>query len=326
MARKKFKDIAVENFILHYQRRRPIDWRAQFNRQAPLALEIGFGLGEFLLDQARQHPARNYVGIELDWQRIKKTLHKIWLARRSPGEGSPADNIRILQVDADVALRRLFAARSLHRVYCLFPCPWPKKGHVKHRLFSREFCRLVNSRLAEDGVVQIVTDYEPYFEWLKEEVPGTGFRVEGRKIKPRFNTKFERKWLGEGQEDFFELVLRKSQHMEVPLGEDVPLTVYFLDDFLPARFCFHDRVGCPSVIQKEFLFDPDRKKAMVHLVVAEEHITQHVWVVIVQSRRGWCVAVAAGQTVLPTPGVALSVQMTAEAVKQSARQEDIPAP
>ena len=326
MARKKFKDIAVENFILHYQHKRPIDWEAQYNRPAPLDLEIGFGLGEFLLNQSREVPERNYVGIELDWQRIKKTLHKIWSSRGSSGQDSFTDNIRILQVEADVALRRLFRPRSLQRVYCLFPCPWPKKGHVKYRLFSRSFCRLVNSRLAEDGFVQIVTDYEPYFEWLKEEVPGTGFRVDERKIKPRFNTKFERKWMGEGHEEFFELTLHKSQHIDIPMEEDVPMTVYFVDDFMPARFCFSSRVGCPSIIQKEFLFDPERKKAMLHLVVAEEHLTQHLWIAIVQSRRGWCVAVAAGQTVLPTPGVALAVRMTAEAVKESARQGDLANP
>ncbi|MFA5262107.1 MAG: hypothetical protein WC450_12860 [Candidatus Omnitrophota bacterium] len=320
MARKKFKDIAVENFILHYQHVRPIDWAAEFNRQAPLDLEIGFGLGEFLLNQSRESPERNYVGIELDWQRIKKTLHKIWVIRQPAGQNPCAENIRILQVEADVALRRLFVPRSLQRVYCLFPCPWPKKGHVKYRLFSRPFCQVVNSRLSDDGFVQIVTDYEPYFEWIKEESLGTGFRVEGRKISPRFNTKFERKWTGEGQEEFFELILRKSEHVDIPLEEDVPLTVYFVDDFIPDRFCFSDQVGCPSVVQKEFLFDPQRKKAMVHLVVAEEHVTQHVWIVIAQSRRGWCVALAAGQTVLPTPGVAVAVRMTADAVKQSVQQ------
>jgi tRNA (guanine-N7-)-methyltransferase len=322
MARKKFKDIAVENFILHYQQKRPIDWAAQFNRQAPLDLEIGFGLGEFLLDQSRDAPERNYVGIELDWQRIKKTLHKIWAIRQPNGQNFFTDNIRILQVEADIALRRLFVPRSLHRVYCLFPCPWPKKGHIRYRLFSRPFCRVVNSRLVDGGFVQIVTDHEPYFEWLQEEVSGSGFRVEGRKISPRFNTKFERKWMGEGQEEFFELILRKSEHMDIPLEEDLPLTVYFVDDFIPDRFCFPGRVGCPSVVQKDFLFDPQRGKAMVHLVAAEEHVTQHVWIVIAKSRRGWYVALAAGQTVLPTPGVALAVRMTAEAVKQTFQENN----
>ncbi|HPB68114.1 MAG TPA: hypothetical protein PLT76_03185 [Candidatus Omnitrophota bacterium] len=322
MARKKFKDIAIENFILHYQHPRPIDWTAQFNRQAPLDLEIGFGLGEFLLSQSRGAPERNYVGIELDWQRIKKTLHRIWVARQAAGENPFPDNIRILQVEADVALRRLFAPRSLHRVYCLFPCPWPKKGHIKYRLFSRPFCQVLNSRLVESGFVQIVTDYEPYFEWIQEEVCDSGFKVEAKTIRPRFNTKFERKWAGEGQEEFFELVLHKEKHSDIPWEEDVPLTVYFADDFIPDRFLFPDRIGHPSVVQKEFLSDPQRKKAMVHLVVAEEHLTQHVWIAVAKSRRGWCIAVAPGQTVLPTPGVALAVQMTADAVKNSARENE----
>ncbi len=322
MSHKKYKDIAVKNFILHYQHERPINWDFHFQQSAPLDLEIGFGLGEFLLSEAQKNPERNFVGIELDWQRIKKTLSKIRVIRQSPEQHYNADNIRVLQVEAKVALLRLFQPLSLHRVFCLFPCPWPKKGHVKYRLFSHSFCRLVNSRLIEAGTVQIVTDYEPHFLWLKEEVVDAGFSWEENIISPRFNTKFERKWLSEGQKEFFELTLHKVQHIDIPIQEDIPLTVYFIDQFDAEKFHFNNVSGCPSVILKDFLYDSGRKKAMVHLVVSEEHITQHLWIVIVHSKRGWCVAQAAGQTVLPTPGAALAIRMVADAVRQSADQPE----
>ena len=70
-------------------------------------------------------------------ERIHKTLRKIELAH--------IENVRLLRVDARLAMVRYFQPRSLERIHCLFPCPWPKKNQVKHRLFSRDFLKLLNN-------------------------------------------------------------------------------------------------------------------------------------------------------------------------------------
>ena len=49
---------------------------------APLEVEIGSGLGEFLIRSALAHPRRDYVGIELNWERICKTLTRIMAERQ----------------------------------------------------------------------------------------------------------------------------------------------------------------------------------------------------------------------------------------------------
>ena len=181
-----------------------IAWEEIFGRSAPLYVEIGFGCGEVLIREAQKNQAVHYIGIEQHWERIYKTLRR--MTRLETGEGAESvlfDNIRILKADARVVLERFFMPYSIEHVYSIFPCPWPKKGHVKHRLFSRSFLRLLNSRLKRRGTVQIVTDHEPYLEWILGQLNRTGLASETKVISPRFQTKFERKWQAEGQEKFF---------------------------------------------------------------------------------------------------------------------------
>jgi tRNA (guanine-N7-)-methyltransferase len=296
---------------------RPVVWREQFANEHPLHLEIGFGLGEFLVQQAGLPVCENFVGIEQDWSRLCKCLSKISVVRASSGNQDFGRNIRVLRLDVTVALERFFLPQSISRVTCLFPCPWPKKTHIKHRLFSRDFLCLLNSRLVDNARVSIVTDWQPYLEWMREEIPATGFTATVETTKARFNTKFERKWLAEGQEEFWELTLVKREHRERPVTEDIQLRARFAKDFNPGRLKFENVVGETSVIYKDFVFDQKQNLGLVRLVVAEKFLTQHVWVAIIKTKGQWCIAKADGHSALPTAGVALAIDAVANAVEQT---------
>ena len=43
----------------------PLDLAALFGRPAPCHLEIGFGMGDALLEMARTHPENNYLGVDV---------------------------------------------------------------------------------------------------------------------------------------------------------------------------------------------------------------------------------------------------------------------
>ena len=105
----------------------PFDQQDVFGRKAPLEVEVGFGTGEYLVRMAAASPERDFLGFEQCAKRILKTLRKIHEARLT--------NVRLMRLDAVWAFRYLLQERSLARVHCLFPCPWPKKRHVRHRLF-----------------------------------------------------------------------------------------------------------------------------------------------------------------------------------------------
>ncbi len=302
MMRDKLDGVPADFFVSQYVVCRPIDWAAQFRRKAPLDLEIGFGLGDFLIRSAQQQAERNFVGVENDWPRLKKTLQKI--GESQAGVGADIHNVLVLHADARVALERFFSARSLDRIFCLFPCPWPKKRHIKHRLFCREFLRLANSRLVPRGILKIVTDHRPYCEWIGAQNERTGFRLEVKTVRPRYETKYERKWREAGQEDFYELSFEKVRHINIPVKEDVPLKKYYLERFAGRVFSFHDVSADTAIVCKDYLFDDQKQAGMLRLVVAEPDITQHLWIQILKKRRQWEISVAAGQTVLPTRGVA----------------------
>lgn len=307
-------DCSVKPLVAHYDLKRPCDWSGVFGRKAPLTVEIGFGLGEVLTQKALEAPGVNFIGIETHWERIYKTLKRI---QREGAETQ--NNIRILRLDATPALKRLFGQETIDEMYCLFPCPWPKKKHIKHRLFSKESLRLINSRLKDKSRLSIVTDYFPYFEWIKEESRGCGFKVEAKQANPGFNTKFERKWRGEGQETFFELAMTKIKHVNVPVEADVPLKTYTVDTFDPKKFVLEAHKGEAAVVFKELLFDADKQLALVHVLVAEEHLTQDFWAAIVKTNKGWLIKKADGHYFFPTPGIAQALKSVYQAAKQAKR-------
>ena len=306
---------SFKTLVSPYDLKRPIDWDKQFGRRAPVDVEIGFGMGEVLMRMAGRLPERNLVGIERHWERICKTLRV--MTREQSADPGMFENIRILRDDARVVFERLFAPRSINAVYCFFPCPWPKKGHIKHRLFANDFLRLLNNRLKKDGRLKIVTDFYPYSEWVLEQARHTGFQAETKTVRPQYDTKFERKWQGEGQEEFFEIDLFKREHIKVPVKKDIVLKSYTLDHFNADDLRLEDVKGDISVIFKDTVFDQGRQKVMIHALVAEEHLTQHFWITIIKKQKSWKVARAEGQNFFPTPGIAAALTLVYEAAKKT---------
>ena len=65
----------------------------------------------------------------------------------------------------------------------------------------------------------------------------------------------------------------------------------------------------------ELLYDPKTKRAVVDAVVSEDERSQHMWILIVPTAKGWCVCPANGTVVLPTVGAQQAIDRVAEAVK-----------
>lgn len=135
------------------------DWTVRFGRDAPLVLEIGFGMGQALFATARQHPEWNCVGVEVYRPGIGALLNAVADAQLT--------NVRIIEGDARDVLANMITEGSLRRVMVFFPDPWPKSKHHKRRLINREFAALVANRLAPDGELQVATDWEHYAEAMR---------------------------------------------------------------------------------------------------------------------------------------------------------------
>lgn len=135
-----------------------VDWPAEFTRDAPLGVEIGFGMGHALLAWAQQAPAWNLLGIEIYRPGIGALLLN---AKRSE-----LGNLRVLEDDASHALQTTFSPGSLQEVRIFFPDPWPKNRHHKRRLIQPGFVELLASRLAPAGTLLLATDWQPYGRWM----------------------------------------------------------------------------------------------------------------------------------------------------------------
>jgi tRNA (guanine-N7-)-methyltransferase len=304
----KARYLSLAPFILWPHAERPIDWPRRFGRDAPLEVEIGFGNGEFLIHQAHQAPERNFVGIELEWGSVQRGLRRIAQTR--------VNNVRLLLVDARVALQRLFRPQTLSRARSLFPCPWPKERHSKHRLFSQAFLMLLNSRLVPDGAVHIVTDHAGYTQWLLEQVPDTGFTVHWQAISARFSTKYERKWQAQGQEQFYEISLQKRTSLQRPVYEDFTVQIHCVESFDPERFQPVGARGEVAVEFKDFLYDPKRQRGMVWVFVTEETFRQDFWIEVAYATGRWYIRPARGCAVVPTMGVQRALDLVRDAVRQ----------
>jgi tRNA (guanine-N7-)-methyltransferase len=226
-------------------------------------------------------------------------------------------NVRVLLVDARIALERLFRPQTVQRVYALFPCPWPKERHVKHRLFAQTFLTLLNSRLVSEGTVHMVTDHKPYLHWVLAQVPDTGFAAQWTTIAPRFSTKYERKWCETGQQEFYDLHLRKTTHIARPLTEDAILHIHHIAHFDATRFQLGALHGAITVTCKEFLYDPRRQKGMVWVFVAESGLTQDFWIEIVRSGGEWAIRPARGCGIVPTVGVQCALDLVRDAAQHT---------
>jgi tRNA (guanine-N7-)-methyltransferase len=302
--------VSLKPFLNHGALARPTDWNAVFSNNYPLEVEIGFGNGEYLAALSLQNPRINFVGFEQYCERIHRTLRKL--------SRTGLDNVKVLRLDARAGFERYISPKTVSRVHCLYPPPWPKKSDAKHRLFTTDFLKLVNSRLVEGGVLKIVTDHQPYIDWVRENIQDTGFSVDFKKIRADYGTKFEKKWVEGGQVEFYELLLTKHAHIPVGLKEDSPLQSYLVNNFDPDNFGFkdHSQDGV-AVSFKEILYDAKKKVALVHVIACDGPMAQNIRIVVAHSPKGWRVNLAEGTMLMPTLAVSQALECAYQAAKNS---------
>ena len=298
--------ISLNPLISWTKEERPLEWDRFFGRSAPLHVEIGSGLGDFLVQSALAEQEKNFLGIEIGWVPIRRTLRKIAL--------SGAHNVRLIQADAQIAFERLIPPESIRRVASLFPCPWPKKKHVKKRLFSRYFLKILNSRLVHSGGVMIVTDHSGFFRWILSQTSETGMEIKTEMIEPGFKTKYEKKWVGLGQKSFFKIILTKTKHIDIPLKEDIPLITHRSDHFDPGSFRPAGVNGEIVVEFKKFLFDTDNKTGMIRCIVYEGNLLQDFWIEIARGEKCWHIRPAKGCGLIPTQGAQRALDLVRDSI------------
>ena len=176
-----------------------------FGRQAPVVLEIGFGMGDATAQIAAARPDTDFIGCEVHEAGVGALLRRI-------GEQG-LRNLRIVRHDAVEVLQQMVAPGSLAAVHVFFPDPWHKKRHHKRRLIQPALVSLVASRLQPGGLIHCATDWEPYAEQMLQVLaaePQLANTADAYAPRPDYRplTKFEARGLrlGHGVRD---LVFRR---------------------------------------------------------------------------------------------------------------------
>jgi tRNA (guanine-N7-)-methyltransferase len=137
----------------------PLSLYDHFDSSKPLEVDVGCGLGRFLMARATAHPEIQFLGIDRMLKRIRRLDRKICRAN--------LNNARLLRLEAFYSLEYLLPPKSVDTFHIYFPDPWPKRRHHQRRLFSEAFLDLLFNCLKSDGTVQIATDHADYFENIK---------------------------------------------------------------------------------------------------------------------------------------------------------------
>src|SRR4051794_27519088 len=163
--------------------RTPLDLTALFGRDAPVVLEIGFGMGDATAATAAADPARGHLAVEVHTPGIGNLLALV-------GELG-LTNVRVAHGDAMELVHRI-AAEALAAVHVFFPDPWPKARHHKRRLIRPGTVALLRERLRPGGLLHCATDWPDYAAAMAEALDGDpGLRRAGRDRSSRPGTKFE---------------------------------------------------------------------------------------------------------------------------------------
>lgn len=207
-SQKRALDDLAPVYLVDYSANR-LSFPEIFGRDAPVVLEIGFGNGETLVEQAEQNLERNFVGIEVHEPGVGHCLLK--------AEATGIENLRIIMHDAVEVLANQVSPASLHRINLYFPDPWPKKRHHKRRIVQPGFVQLIARKLRAGGIFHMATDWQDYAEHalavLQASDAFSNCAGDGNySAKPEYRplTKFERRGqrLGHG---VWDLLFERSQ-------------------------------------------------------------------------------------------------------------------
>lgn len=134
------------------------DIALEFGRCAKTIVEIGFGMGQSLLQQAQAQPECNFIGIE---------VHRAGLGSLAANlQALQIPNVRIAPYDAVDVFNHCIASKSLDGIQIFFPDPWPKKRHHKRRLIQPDFIQLLSQKIKPNGFIHCATDWQEYAEHM----------------------------------------------------------------------------------------------------------------------------------------------------------------
>ncbi len=178
-----------------------LQWEQIFaNGKPPQILDIGCGLGKFMLNYSYTEGVGNVLGLEVR-KRVCEWVQDIIHAEQ-------VGNAGILWYSVVNGLP-FIASNSIEKIFYFFPDPWYKKRHVKRRAFTVDFLAECHRMLAPNGILFLQTDVpevDAYQQEVLQEFGGFSYHPAG-----------EEEWRNHYQ-------LPKTNQEEICLRNGIPYT------------------------------------------------------------------------------------------------------
>ena len=152
---KYFNNDSLDEEVINcFNDKKSVDFDKKFKK---VILEVGFGNGEFLLEQSNQNKETMFIGCEVYLNGFSKVLNKIY--------ENKINNIKVCSINF-VYLIQVLKDSYIDKVYFLNPDPWPKVRHNKRRVINIENLNLLVPKLKKNCSIIITTDSPDYYEYI----------------------------------------------------------------------------------------------------------------------------------------------------------------
>jgi tRNA (guanine-N7-)-methyltransferase len=124
--------------------------------------ELGSGHGHFLTAYAQAHPHELCLGVDIVGERVERAVRKRDRARLG--------NLAFFHAEGRLFLETLPHHARVKRVFILFPDPWPKSRHHKHRIIQPQFLDQLTTHSTDDCRLYFRTDFDEYYEQARATI------------------------------------------------------------------------------------------------------------------------------------------------------------
>lgn len=173
MAKHKLRQFAeiesFENVFHQVQRSEKLEafehqgkWNeVAFKTKQAITLELGCGKGEYTIGLAKNHPGKNFIGVDLKGNRI-------WRGAKTALE-TKLTNVAFLRTRIE-NIESCFSANEVDEIWITFPDPQPQKTRIKKRLTSPQFLERYKKIISPDGCIHLKTDSAALYEYTLEVI------------------------------------------------------------------------------------------------------------------------------------------------------------
>lgn len=183
----------------------------RLNHLNSIIWEIGSGHGHFLVRYAQQRPDNTFIGVDIVSERIGRSERK--------RDRAGLRNCHFIHANAGDFLAELPETVTCAEVFVLFPDPWPKARHHKHRLLKSGFMQALAGRCLPGARFYFRTDHAEYFS----EVRSTVGKLSTWKILPETLLPLEMETVFQARADSYQTLVALRTSDPVPATDPTPL-------------------------------------------------------------------------------------------------------